>query len=115
MKVLSKFNFDMVSELSVNVFFTGLTTEQAKRLVGHGGVESYVDDSATAAVFSEQLGTNIPPNDVTLGPAPNQEKLTPGQVVLLGQTYGTPLKEATGRLPWVTADIQWVMVEIGMY
>ena len=104
MKVLNAFSFNMVAAFPCSVLATELTRDQAKAAVAAKGVESYVGHSSTAAVFSEQLGTDVPC-------IRGNVSMKAGDIALVGQYSGPRLDEGATTLP-EGAVIKWLLVEV---
>lgn len=86
----------------VGVKFFPITVDEAAQLAD--GAPSAVGHESTAAVFSSQLGVEVPFNRVNAA-------LQRGNVALVGQYRGPRLAEGATELP-EGATIQWLRVEV---
>lgn len=102
MKLLNAFSLNMMHGFNSNVQFLTITRAQAQVLGQSLGFESCVGHADTAAVFSEQLGLEVPANRATVS-------LVRGEMALIGQYRGPRLEEGTTALP-AGACIDWTLV-----
>jgi len=103
MLICNAFSLNMLDTLDVDVRVRPLTLIQAQAIAANG-LESAVGHADTAAVFSAELGVEVPANRVTL-------TLGSGDMVLVGQYRGPRLTEGATELP-NGARIEWAIVEL---
>jgi len=98
-------SLNMVSQqLSAATIKMTKITRVAARELAQGGFTSGVGHADTAALFTEQLGLDVPANRITVS-------LEPGAKLLVGQYRGPRLAEGVKTLP-EGAAIDWMVVRI---
>jgi len=107
MYIANAFSLKMLPEwvAAGNITFKRLTLEQARQLFAQGAkFTSAVGHADTAAVYSQQLGVEIPVNRI-------DARFLPGiaEMMLIGQFFGPRLPEGATTLP-EGAEIQWILV-----
>ena len=102
-KILNGFSFNMVAGFPVTVTAEEISLEQAQGIAA-SGLESTVGHADTAAVYSQQLGVEVPAVRSTI-------VLIKGEKVLIGSYKGPRLPEGAKELP-AGATIQWLFVTI---
>jgi Domain of unknown function (DUF1874) len=102
-KVCNAFSLNMVSALVADIKVIQITPAEVKEFL-EVGVESCVGHVDTAAVFSQQLGVEIPAARVTVD-------LTSNETIIVGQYSGPRLPEGATTLP-EGAAIKWFMVHV---
>ncbi len=104
MKILNAFSLNMLQSLTSIIEVEEISLDQAKDIVTDNGIDSAVGHSDTAAVFTEQLGVEVPVNRATIA-------LEKGEKVLVGQYKGPRLPEGCTSLP-DGASINWCLVSV---
>jgi Domain of unknown function (DUF1874) len=102
-KVCNAFSLNMMSALVADIKMIQITPAEAKDFLDVG-VESCVGHADTAAVFSQQLGVEIPVARVTVD-------LTSNETIIVGQYSGPRLPEGATALP-EGAAIKWFMIHV---
>lgn len=102
MKLLNAFSINMLAEFNSVIRVVEISLEEAKRLAQN--TESAVGHPDTAAVFSSQLGIEVPANRATIA-------LNKGETALVGQYRGPRLPEGATTLP-EGASIVWCTVTV---
>ena len=111
MYVCNAFSLKMLPEwVAVGLIgFQRLTLEEARAVIARAiedgdTVTSTVGHADTAAIFSTQLGVDVPMNRVDARFIPGIEP-----TMLVGQYYGPRLPEGATALP-EGAEIQWLLI-----
>lgn len=104
MKLLNSFSLNMLQSLTSLIEVEEISLDQAKDIVADNEIDSAVGHSDTAAVFTEQLGVEVPVNRTTI-------VLEKGEKVLVGQYKGPRLPEGCTSLP-DGASIIWCLVSV---
>ena len=103
MKLLNAFSLNMLAEFPASASFREISLGEAREILA-AGFDSAVGHAETAAVFSEQLGIEVPCQRVTV-------TLSKGESALVGQYRGPRLPEGATTLP-EGATIRWYLVTI---
>jgi hypothetical protein len=101
-KICNAFSLNMMTALVADIKMVQITLAEAKEFLDVG-VESCVGHADTAAVFSQQLGVQIPAARVTV-------ELSHGETIIVGQYSGPRLPEGATCLP-EGAAIKWYVVK----
>ena len=109
MLICSAFSLNMLANLNANISVRPIALQDVKDFAERYGLESAVGHPDTAAVFSSQVGVEVPQNRVTVA-------LKPGDRLVVGQYRGPRLPEGATELP-PDATIAWCLVVIrrGLY
>lgn len=110
MFLLNAFSINMLPAGVSTVTFADKTVEEARELAAQAGVKSAVGHAATAAVFADVLGVDVPLNRVSVAIPPRLYGCPPW-VALVGQYSGPRLEEGATALP-EGAAIRWVTVYV---
>jgi hypothetical protein len=102
-KVCNAFSLNMMSALVADIKVIQITPAEVSKLIDVG-IESCVGHTDTAAVFSQQLGINIPAVRTTV-------ELTHDETIIVGQYSGPRLPEGATALP-EGATIKWFMIHV---
>ncbi len=105
MWILNAFSLNMLAVLNAQLLIEEVSLAQAKDILAEHDVKSGVGHQSTAAIFSQQLGQDVPcAGRITV-------TLHKGDAVLVGQYVGPRLEEgATTLHPGAT--IKWCRVTI---
>ena len=104
MLVTNAFSLNMLDSLSSTIKTIELEKEAVKETLKVNAWRSVVGHEDTAAVFSSELGVEIPFNRESVS-------LQQGDVILVGQYIGPRLNEGVTQLP-EGATIKWILVSI---
>ena len=104
MLVTNAFSLNMLDSLSSTIKTIELEKEAVKETLKVNAWRSVVGHEDTAAVFSSELGVEIPFNRESVS-------LQQGDVILVGQYIGPRLNEGVTTLP-EGATIKWILVSI---
>jgi hypothetical protein len=104
MLVTNAFSLNMLDSLSSTIKTIELQKEAVKETLKVNAWRSVVGHVDTAAVFTDELGVEIPFNRESVS-------LKQGDVVLVGQYVGPRLNEGVTTLP-EGATIKWILVSI---
>jgi hypothetical protein len=104
MLVTNAFSLNMLDSLSSTIKTIELEKEAVQETLKVNAWRSVVGHEDTAAVFSSELGVEIPFNRESVS-------LQQGDVILVGQYIGPRLNEGVTTLP-EGATIKWILVSI---
>jgi hypothetical protein len=103
MYLLNAFSLNMLAEYPAQPLFEEVSLDQVRNSL-QNGFTSAVGHADTAAVFSDQLGINVPANRTNVS-------LVKGDIAVIGQYRGPRLPEGVSTLP-EGASIVWLQVTI---
>ena len=103
MLLLNAFSLNMLAEFPAQPLFEEISLDEAQKSLADG-FASVVGHADTAAVFSDQLGIEVPTNRTTVS-------LKKGDVATIGQYRGPRLPEGATILP-EGASIVWLRVTV---
>ena len=101
--LLNAFSVNQLAQFPVLARIDHISLAEAHALAADG-VDSAVGHASTAAIFSRQLGVEIPYKRCNVS-------LEPGDRALLGQYRGPRLPEGATELPGESA-VEWFLVHI---
>lgn len=102
-RLLNAFSLNMLAVFPAQPLFEEISLDEARESLATG-FQSAVGHADTAAVFSSQLGIEVPANRTTIS-------LSKGSVVVIGQYIGPRLPEGSTTLP-EGATIKWFRVTV---
>ena len=101
--ILNAFSVNMIADFPSAVMFREISVSEAAEIAAQG-LESSVGHADTAAVFTTELGIEVPANRTTV-------RLFRGDWALVGQYSGPRLPEGTTELP-EGAKIRWLIATV---
>jgi hypothetical protein len=103
MFLLNAFSLNMLAEFPAQPLFEEISLDEVQKSL-EDGFTSAVGHADTAAVFSSQLGIEVPANRTTVS-------LKKGDTAVIGQYRGPRLPEGATTLP-EGASIVWLQVTV---